>query len=545
MRLLIILMLPLAMAQITEVMYDPPGADNNLEYIEVRTQEPLEGWIIADSDSNDTLAHMSGNCSGYVLIVEEGYQCNCSCYSAGATIGNNLNNGGDTISLYRPDGTLFDTMQYNVSATSGLSLQLCDDWAEAEPTPGRANICTATESNITANLTNATINETPANYSANTTIPLVNASNSTIDYPEPGNHTANITNSTTQKANETTGVAEEACPIMTIATSQDIYGQGEKVSYKITLEPAPDEYGITYWVENMAGEQVKSPYTSTNMNQRSYTPNCRHGQAFVIMAESGCASAEKLIAVRCEAEEAEEVEDYLAIEKVYSARFGDIARVKISASRGDYSSGTVEAYIREEEGLVSQTTKLELAKGASGDFTVPIMMFSACDHAKGTYTLVVEGLGKTRKEAILVKEGKCEIEECEAAEAKPKAALKSFYTLAKKYSKKIKLYANLECENCSVVLSDKNGPVEARHLASQDGRIEFEAEPSEYELMVCTEAMGLDPGIEKPIAKEQNRTLNHTTLQIEPLPKRERSRWRYYLLSALGVLGIGLLLRKL
>jgi len=33
-------------------MFDPPGSDNNQEYIEVITNESLINWTIADSDAN-------------------------------------------------------------------------------------------------------------------------------------------------------------------------------------------------------------------------------------------------------------------------------------------------------------------------------------------------------------------------------------------------------------------------------------------------------------------------------------------------------------
>ncbi|MBW2996509.1 lamin tail domain-containing protein [Candidatus Woesearchaeota archaeon] len=105
---------------INEVMYNPSGDDNNLEYVEVYSDGfvNLTEWIIEDSGSSDVLAAVQYYDNNYSLIVEEGYDysgLNASVYSAGATIGNNLNNDGDLVVLKDSSGSIIDAMTYSSS----------------------------------------------------------------------------------------------------------------------------------------------------------------------------------------------------------------------------------------------------------------------------------------------------------------------------------------------------------------------------------------------------------------------------------------------
>ncbi len=135
-------LLPTMAFQFTEVMYDPPGSDNNLEFLELAGAPNLSGWIVGDLASNDTLLPLSINASSdRSLIVEEGYayaNLSCNIYSAGATIGNNLNNGGDALFLAAPNGSLLLNFSYDggLGSNNGLSLSLLNgSWREAPPSP--------------------------------------------------------------------------------------------------------------------------------------------------------------------------------------------------------------------------------------------------------------------------------------------------------------------------------------------------------------------------------------------------------------------------
>lgn len=149
---------------ISEVMYNPIGNDNNKEYVEVVLDEPknMEGWVVEDNSSSDNLELIYGKGRSRMnLIVEEGFNISNltlknphiidafsyfnfpSIYSAGASIGNGLNNGGDTIKIYDANSTLVAGVVYNSSFGNGNGKAVCflkeGRAYECEPSPGIFN----------------------------------------------------------------------------------------------------------------------------------------------------------------------------------------------------------------------------------------------------------------------------------------------------------------------------------------------------------------------------------------------------------------------
>jgi biopolymer transport protein ExbD len=182
-------------------MYNPIGSDNNLEFIEVYMEDPinLENYIITDNTNNDTLSTLKQTDSNYALIVEEGFDhsnINASVYNAGATIGNNLNNDGDSISLYNTEGYLIDFTSYDstLANDNGKSLEKVDNnWQESEQeggTPGLENgVVYETIINTTANNTNQTnINNTNNETNTNTTEDIEEP----IEEPEQEDHDSGL-----------------------------------------------------------------------------------------------------------------------------------------------------------------------------------------------------------------------------------------------------------------------------------------------------------------------------------------------------------------
>lgn len=121
---------------ISEVMYNPAGNDNNREFIEIMGADNLSGLVLGDNRSNDTLVLLKFVPGNISLVVESGFdhsKLNCSTYSAGDTIGNNLNNRADKAFLYL-SGSLADWMHYNNSLANNnnRSLELVNgSWQES------------------------------------------------------------------------------------------------------------------------------------------------------------------------------------------------------------------------------------------------------------------------------------------------------------------------------------------------------------------------------------------------------------------------------
>ncbi len=141
-----------AEARITEIMYNPPGNDNNQEYIEVIFDfaMSMEKWSVADLKSSDVLVLIGGGGNSEInLIVEEGYDFqgldleNTSVYSAGKTIGDNLNNAGDSVYVYDENGTEIASASYDDSFGNNNGMAVCffenETAYECEPSPGEEN----------------------------------------------------------------------------------------------------------------------------------------------------------------------------------------------------------------------------------------------------------------------------------------------------------------------------------------------------------------------------------------------------------------------
>ena len=179
-------------AQINEVMYNPPGADNNKEFIEIYldNNESLENWTISDSASNDTLTLLSYIDSSYALIVENDYDyenSEASYYSIGSTIGNNLNNGYDEIYLFNIEKELVDSMSYDgtIANDNGFTLEFFNEsWHESKVvggTPGELNSIEIYYGELNINISNTTnnnsfINNSKDNISLNNSVCDINIS---------------------------------------------------------------------------------------------------------------------------------------------------------------------------------------------------------------------------------------------------------------------------------------------------------------------------------------------------------------------------------
>ncbi len=138
--------------RINEIMYDPLGKDNNLEFIELysdTTLPDLTNYSISDLKSSDKLTLLHYEDSNYALIVEEGFiwqGISASIYSVGATIGNGLNNDKDSITIKDPDNNTLDSVSYTSSLganNNGKSLELINSkFLESlvdNGTPGKEN----------------------------------------------------------------------------------------------------------------------------------------------------------------------------------------------------------------------------------------------------------------------------------------------------------------------------------------------------------------------------------------------------------------------
>ncbi len=229
--LLFLLLIPEINAiSINELIPNPFGNDNNQEYIEIYGSNNLSGFIIGDSSSNDslTLLHFCDSCN-YSLIVEDGFnysEINCSIYSAGATIGNALDNTQDDIYIYY-NNSIVDYVSY-FSVIEGQAYSFFDDgWIYTNVSPCYENFI----------------------Y-----IPINNNTN----------QTNNLTNVT------------KLCNVsisLEIKDNFSFFNSGEAIKFYNKLSDDTYDYIITYWIDDYFNSTLKTPVETTNLNQKQWTPN--------------------------------------------------------------------------------------------------------------------------------------------------------------------------------------------------------------------------------------------------------------------------------
>ena len=150
--IVMILVIDLVQAiSISEVNYNPQGDDNNKEYIEIYSQEAinLSNYTIEDLSSLDVLTLVKSSNSSYYLVVEENFdhtQIDATIYTVGPTIGNNLNNDNDQITLKDSNGSIIETFTYTSEiGANNNNKSLCKfpestgNWQECIQTPGLVN----------------------------------------------------------------------------------------------------------------------------------------------------------------------------------------------------------------------------------------------------------------------------------------------------------------------------------------------------------------------------------------------------------------------
>ena len=367
-------------------MYNPPGDDNNHEFIEIYFEEltNLTNWIIADTSSNDSLSLLQFFNSSYALIVEEDFDyagVNASIYAAGATIWNGLNNDGtENIFLYYPNGTLAANVSYSDSLGAdgdGNSLQLFEgSWRACSPTPGMQNNC-----GDGGNESNGGTSDFELSYPFSV---YNNASNFSVSI--------NFQNFS--------GIYDIKIEIKNATTTlADIYDtqQGEwQYSY--------------YYIEDVNITNSSFIYSTTMRVTKNY-----EGQAKItIKLRNQSQTLEKSynITILKGTETETSTCDACSLEILSApskANFGELIDVEIAAYRCDTAKYAIYLYIENEDGkkASSETTSHLEDKCTNYTLVLPLQIKNCDGLDEGNYVIVLEGLD-TRAEKSIILEGNCE-----------------------------------------------------------------------------------------------------------------------------------------
>ena len=159
---LLLLILPTVSAQIeiTEIMYNIPGADSGREWIEIHNSgnsTDLSDWKFFEAGSNHKLNNYSDNLileeKEYAIIADDPELFLNDTNFEGKIIDSSwqsLSNSGEALVLKSSkDGPVIVNITYistKAADGEGASLQLINNsWQACEPTPGKENFCQESE----------------------------------------------------------------------------------------------------------------------------------------------------------------------------------------------------------------------------------------------------------------------------------------------------------------------------------------------------------------------------------------------------------------
>ena len=444
MRLLLLLILfptSVVALDITEIMYNPAGSDNNFEYVEVYSEEPinLTSWFIADETSEDILIPLLEIYSSYALIVEEGFNysgINSSIYSAGAAIGNNLGNTQDTIFIKDQQKNIQSNVSYSSTlGGSGNGNSICiinNSWQECQPTPGRVNLNVAESSNIKLqtylpeqiyvdqqydNLFKISISGKNCSEKENVSVNYrILKSNILIkeDYfmkdigcsgysktgtfipLEEGNYTlCGIISSNQVCANFIVLDSRQIlCNVsLNLSTSTNrTYLAGQSIKFTPKALGAEFPYLIEYWIEDLFGRPYKAKINTSNSNQKSWKCRIEEEDRILLLKSIVHPSCNDTNRTDNFAQEIFYViksgvkrESSLQIEKLYlgndnSAEWGDQFTVKTTIFKGDESKYSVQLWAEKSGNKISPITKFNLYdKFKEYSLTLPIQLDANCN----------------------------------------------------------------------------------------------------------------------------------------------------------------------
>ncbi len=419
---------------INEINYNPEGEDNNREYIEILTNSSLENFTIEDLSGSDRLISKKVVNSSFALIVEEGFnysEVNASVYSAGATIGNGLNNENDALILRDYSGEILDVIVYNKElGGNGNNMSLCRNgisFLECRTTPGYKNLFLESVINFSIK-----INELLPDPIGDDRDEMPNGE--WVEFYNYGNDLDLEGFFIKDQRNTTLIISEENVIDSTIAKKNSfivVYMNGRSLLNNDGFEK------IYFGIGNKIIDSIS--YSSTS-----------EGKSLSIV--DGVIKKTQPTPGEENFEEENQLDSYVNIEEVYlgndnKANFGDLIRAKIRVFKGDTTKNSVKVYV---DKLSKQSSFNVYGKFVNISFIVPIQLELNCNEKfnDGSYELIAEGLDGSDKKEITIEGGSSYCKTSKSNNKKPsKEKNEGVKIYEGNYSKRLQSEFNREIES--------------------------------------------------------------------------------------------------
>jgi|GEM_PF-4367095 hypothetical protein len=288
--------------QITEIMFNPQGADTGREWIEIQLNSTdncinLTEYKLFEEKTNHNIYEYNSEifCQEAIIVSDvnkflqdypeinesiidnSSNKTNISIYKSTFS----LSNTGETIAIKKIND-IVDEVNYtllieNIEVTEGHSLEYYSNyWRSSEFLNGNpGNILDKVlQENNSINTTIININNNTNNITINETF------NNTI---EESNYTNNITNTTNTTNTEISSIEsienKKSCNAIIniiIKNSSTIYENNIPIKFQNKIEInetiESEEYIIDYWIEDLFGNIIKNKISTNNQDEKSFTP---------------------------------------------------------------------------------------------------------------------------------------------------------------------------------------------------------------------------------------------------------------------------------
>lgn len=399
------LIIPIASSSviINEIMYNPSGADNNHEWLELYNkgdeEVDLSGWKFYEADSNHRLTLEQGNNMSilpqeHLVIVQdtETFLQDYENYTNKILDSSfSLSNDGELLIIKDSAENTFDSIidilyYYSSQGADGNGMSLCkidNEWQECIPTPG-------SENSNQVDYTKLIITEFMPN-------PIGNEDNEWVELYNLGDNAINLEG----------------------LILNDGYGEGMEIS-NVNIEKnntiiLPNTYltinkngNGKLTLSNDGFEKVQLFYENTLLDEISYS-HTKEGLSWSKVNNNWI-----LTLPTPNGENHIEEPDFsskLTIDYVYlgsddKARFGDSLRVRITVYKGDTSKYNLDMYlIDKNKNQVSKRSEINIEdRFTNYTLIIPLQINPNCNmkYNNGTYEVVLKGLDEFTTEEIEV-----------------------------------------------------------------------------------------------------------------------------------------------
>ncbi|MBU0757056.1 MAG: lamin tail domain-containing protein [Nanoarchaeota archaeon] len=198
---------------------------------------------------------------------------------------------------------------------------------------------------------------------------------------------------------------------------KQIFNDSESIGFYNVLSNESFVYEIRYWVEDLFGNIIKTPYATTNTNKKSYTPHLTEADEVMFIKSEitylACNDtdlednyAEKMIIVKGEKNMGSAIEIIdIDLGTDGKAKFGEFIKARVNVYKGNTSKNSVTFWVEDDCEKISYITYSNIYSGYLWtEYTVPIRLKPNCGkgYDDGYYTLFVSGLDVNASERIEV-----------------------------------------------------------------------------------------------------------------------------------------------